>query len=320
MSTNRDLSNINNKKSRVPNLPVIIAVFMVFLMGLMLLHQVSRSENFATPLEILRGTAQSPSRDLATISQDDVTIYVPSNATNQEGTISIAAAQPNLLVVTDNTEWRLHKVANLQFQSPDGEAVPDISFSQPVDVCFRLTEEQWQEFSTQPGIYQVRHYIEGANPPYWEVLPQTTYPDQLQVCGQAYQLSAFALAIRVDTQVPITGSTLISTLVPTRTSIPSVATRERSQDGASSEGVLVPGPTNEPATQLPPTNPPPTQVPPTNPPPTSIPPTNPPPTNPPPTDPPPTDPPPTDPPPTDPPATAAPVSVELLELLDLPLP
>ena len=273
MSANKDLININYKKSRVLNLPVIVVIFMVFLMGLMLLHQLSRSENLVTPIEILRGTAQIPSRELATISQGDVTIYVPAGATNQEGTISIAATEPDLLMITDNTEWMLHKVANLQFLSPDGEPVPDISFSQPLDVCFRLTEEQWQEFSTQPEIYQVRHYAEDTNSPYWEVLPQTSYPDQLQVCGQAYQLSAFALAIRVDTEVPVTGPTLISTLVPTRTSIPSVATHERRRDGVSTQGVLIPAPTNEPPIQPPATNSPPTQVQPTDPPPTPIPPT-----------------------------------------------
>lgn len=314
MSTNRDLININNRRARIPKLPVIIAVFMILLMGLMLLHQVSRSENFVNPIEILQGTPLAASNEeLSAVTQDDITVYVPPDATTQAGTISISAAQPDLVVVSDNTEWMLHRVANLEFQSPNGLPVPDISFSQPLDICFSLAEEHWQEFSARPGIYQVRHYIEEANPPYWEVLPQTTYPDQRQVCGQSYQLSAFALAIRVDTEIPVTGPTILSTIVPTRTSIPSVPTRERRRDGVSSEGVLNPVPTSAPATQPPPTNPPPTDPPPTDPPPT----------DPPPTDPPPTDPP-TDPPPTEPPATEEPpIEVPFLpgvELPDLPLP
>lgn len=260
MITNKDLTNINNRRSRVPNLPVIIAVFMVLLMGLMLLHQVSRSENFVNPIEILQGTPLAAANELLTITQDDVTVYVPPDATTQAGTITIAAAQPDLMMVSDNTEWMLHKVANLEFQTPNG-LLADISFSQPLDICFRLTEQQWQEFSAQPGIYQVRHYIEEANPPYWEVLPQTTYPDQRQVCGQSYTLSAFALAIRVDTQVPVTGPTMMSNMVPTRTPIQAVPTRERRRDGASSEGVLNSVPTNAPPTQPPPSNPPPTQAP-----------------------------------------------------------
>ena len=314
MSTNRDLININNRRARIPKLPVIIAVFMILLMGLMLLHQVSRSENFVNPIEILQGTPLAASNEeLSAVTQDDITVYVPPDATTQAGTISISAAQPDLVVVSDNTEWMLHRVANLEFQSPNGLPVPDISFSQPLDICFSLAEEHWQEFSARPGIYQVRHYIEEANPPYWEVLPQTTYPDQRQVCGQSYQLSAFALAIRVDTDIPVTGPTILSTIVPTRTSIPSVPTRERRRDGVSSEGVLNPVPTSAPATQPPPTNPPPTNPTPTDPPPT----------DPPPTDPPPTDPP-TDPPPTEPPATEEPpIEVPFLpgvELPELPLP
>lgn len=313
MSTNKDLANINNRRSRVPNLPVIIAVFMALLMGLMLLHQVSRSENFVNPIEILQGTPRAAADKLSMITQDDVTVYVPPDATTQAGTITISAAQPDLMMVTDNTEWMLHKVANLEFQTPNG-LFPDISFSQPLDICFSLTEQQWQEFTVQPGIYQVRHYMEAANPPYWEVLPQTTYPDQRQVCGQSYKLSAFALAIRVDTQVPVTGPTMMSNIVPTRTSIPAVPTRDRRRDGASSEGALLPVPTNAPPTQPPATNPPPT-----DPPATQVPATDPPPTEPPPTDPPPTDPPATDPAPTDPPATEAPVLPDV-EVPSLPLP
>ena len=310
MSPIKDLINIDIRRSRIPKLPVIIAVFMVLLMGLMLLHQVSRSENFVNPIEILQGTPQAASNDeLSAVTQDDITVYVPPDATTRAGTISIAAAQPDLVVVSDNTEWRLHRVANLEFQSPNGLPIPDISFSQPLDICFSLTAEQWQEFSAQPGIYQVRHYIDEANPPYWEVLPQTTYPDQRQVCGQSFQLSAFALAIRVDTEIPITGPTMMSNIVPTRTPVQSIPTRERRRDGASSEGVLNPVPTSAPATQPPPTNPPATQPPPTDPPPT----------DPPPTDPPPTDPPPTDPPPTDPPVTQEP-PVEPPVLQDVQLP
>jgi hypothetical protein len=308
VSTKRDLATINNRRSRVPNLPVIIAVFMALLMGLMFLHQVSRSENFVNPIEILQGTPRAAADKLSTITQDDVTVYVPPDATTQPGTITIAAAQPDLMMVTDNTEWMLHKVANLEFQTPNG-LFPDISFSQPLDICFSLTEQQWQEFSVQPGIYQVRHYMEEANPPYWEVLPQTTYPNQRQVCGQSYKLSAFALAIRVDTQVPVTGPTMMSNMVPTRTPIQAVPTRERRRDGASSESVLNPVPTNPPPTQPQATNPPPT-----DPPATPVPPTDPPPT-----EPPPTDPPATDPAPTDPPATEAPV-LPGVELPSFPLP
>lgn len=312
MSTNKDLINIHNRRSRVPTLPVIIAVFMVFLTGLMLLHQGSRSENFVSPIQVLLGTVQAPPGKLGTITQGDIAVYVPPEATNRAGTISIAAAQPDLVVVSDNTEWRLHRVAHLEFQGPDGLPVPDISFSQPLDICFTLTRQQWQEFSAQPGIYQVRHYIEAANPPYWEVLPRSTYPDQRQVCGQSYRLSAFALAIRVDTEIPLTGPTMMSNIVPTRTPMPAVPTRGSRRDGASAEGVLIPVPTNAPATQPPPTNPPPTQVEPTNPP-TPIPPTEPTPVDPTPTDPPPTGV------PTDIP-TEPPVVIELPGLPNIPLP
>ncbi len=245
--------------------------------------------------EVLQVAREASPDDLTVIVKDDVTVYLPSNAINREGTISITPAAEGPQLVADDEDWVRPRIVNIDFLNPEGTPVPSISFFHPIEVCFTLTPEQWQSLNQDPGTYQVQYFAEQGNPPRWEILPKLAYPDKLQLCGQTYHLSVFALAVKLQPEIPITGPSATPTPTPTstRTIIQPQPTRERDRTPI--------------ATQPPPTSPPPTQPPPTRPPPTQPPPTQPPPTQPPPTQPPPTQPPPpTDPPPTDPPATEPP--------------
>lgn len=262
MSTNRHFTHIERQRSRVPNLTVIVVVFMVVLAGLMMLHQVSRSKNIVSPIEVLLGTPQGPSGEIRAFNQDPVTVYMPPDATTKAGTISISLASPDQALVADDTGWVRPQVVNVEFRNPDGTPLPDIAFSAPLEICFELTAEQWREFRAQTDAYQVQYFASQADPPGWEVLPQNTYPARRQLCGQTTHLSLFSLATKLE--VPMTGPTspsLTTTLVPTRTPVQPDPTRQRRRDGASSESDLLPAPVSPTATPVPPTNPPPTQAP-----------------------------------------------------------
>jgi hypothetical protein len=84
-----------------------------------------------------------------------------------------------------------------------------------VEVCFRLTEEQWQDFQERPGAYQVQHYLEDSDPPAWELLPMSTYEENFELCGLTARLSAFALAVLPQSEIPVTGPTVMSVSIPT---------------------------------------------------------------------------------------------------------
>ena len=260
----------------MPSLPVIIVAFMIMLAALMMLHQRSRAENVVSPIEVLLGTPPGPSGEIQTITQGPVTVYVPPEATTEAGSINISLASPNQALVVDDSGWNRAYVVNVEFRNPSGTTLPGISFNEPVEVCFNLTQQEWQAFMAQTDAYQVQHFDEQANPPGWVMLPEKTYPARRQLCGQTTHLSLFALANNLEQ--PATGPTSISpgfgTIVPTRTSVSVEPTRPR-RDGAASESGL--GTTNPTATPVAPaaTRVPPTAVPPTATPvpPTAVPPT-----------------------------------------------
>jgi hypothetical protein len=273
MSANRQSLNTERRWVRLPKLGLIIAAFILSLVILILAHSWTRSKHFVSPIEILLGTPPAAvSRKATEISQGDVTVYMPANATELDGSISISVAQPNLLLAVENTKWIIPEVVSVEFRRPDGVFVPDISFSEPLEVCFNLAEDHWQAFMQDQEAYQVQYYADQKNPSRWESLPQVTHPDQHQLCGQTYKLSMFGLAIQVKVGIPVTGLTagLAQALL-----IPPAATREhRDRDTSTTmapQVIATNPPTNSPATQPPvvqpqPTDPPPAEPPVVNPP------------------------------------------------------
>lgn len=247
MSTDRQFANIKEQVTRIPRVGVIIAAVLLFLAILILLH--SRSENIVSPIEILLGTPQGITSDTKVFSQDGITVYMPPGATELDGRISIATAQPDLSLVANDSGWITPKVVKVEFWSLEGAPIRDISFSKPLEICFDLTEEQWQGYSQTPQAYRIQHYAAQQSLPVWETLPLVTYPERFQLCGQTYNLSLFGLSIQVQAGIPITGFT---TSMPPAAALPSFQTRER-RDRNDSGGADT--------AQLIPTNPPPTQPP-----------------------------------------------------------
>ncbi len=293
MTIDKDLRELRNPPP--PRLAIaLIALLLLGATGLLVMQLFRQPVSILRSNEVLQVAREAAPDDLTIIVKDDVTVYLPSNAINREGTISITPAAEGPQLIADEEDWIRPRLVNIDFLNPEGTPVPSISFFHPIEVCFTLTPEQWQSLQQDPGTYQVQYYADQGNPPRWEILPKLAYPDKLQLCGQTYHLSVFALAVQLRPEIPITGPSATPTPTPTstRTIIQPQPTRERD-----------PRPS---ATPPPPTNPPPTQPPPTQPP-----------TNPPPTQPPATEPP-TQPPPTDPPATNPPILP--LPTLNIPLP
>jgi hypothetical protein len=227
-------------------LGLIVAAFFLGLVLLILAHSWSQAKHFVSPLEILLGTPQAPfkpGREPIAVSEGDVTVYMPANATEQEGSLSIAVAQPDLVLVVQNVKWLVPRVAHVEFLRPDGALLPAISFSQPLEVCFTLAEDHWRAFTQDTGAYQVQYYADQQSPPAWQSLPQVTHPDRHQVCGKTDKLSMFGLAIRAQVGIPVTGITagLAQMLLPSP-----IATREQRDRDTSAASAPQSVPTNAP--------------------------------------------------------------------------
>jgi hypothetical protein len=254
--TNKLIFRIKEVVPGIPRVGLIIAAFLLVLVSMILLHQWSQSRNSVSPIEILFGAPPAPARDARVFSQDDVTIYMPSDATELDGTLFIAVAGPNLSLVLDDIRWFLLRVATVEFRSPDGRTLSGVSFSAPVEICFQLTEEQWQAYTEKPDSYRVQYYADLMSPPRWEALPQSTYPDRFQLCGQTHDLSVFGLAVQAQPGIPVTG--LIAALPPTAASQPAQARDRRGTNYSSDTSALQVIPSAAP-TQLQPTDPPPAE-------------------------------------------------------------
>ena len=149
----------------------------------------------------------APGQDIV-IGVNNATLYVPKGATNLPGTISITTRAPNLFSNAPEKGWVRSPVVNVEYWNGLGTPYPQVSFTIPVQICFQITPDLfWQGYTQNPDEFQIHYYAEGQNPPRWEALPLTSYPDRLQLCGQTGHLSIFALAIKERTVVPGTNAT-----------------------------------------------------------------------------------------------------------------
>jgi hypothetical protein len=301
-----------------------IAAIVILVVGVIAMVVYIRSKPASSQVAV-------PGQELI-IGVDRVTLYVPKDAAVLDGVISISSLTSNIYSIAgEESTWFRSQVVDVQYLDRQGVPYIDVTFPQPVSVCFMI-KERWDDYIQHPDEYLVQYYAEEQTPPVWVTLPMSAMADRFQLCGQTEHLSIFALAVKPPKEIPITGETLIPTLVssPTPTSVgtPGPGSTPTSSDHdapapapASTRAATDVPPTSIPPTSIPPTSIPPTAVPPTAVPPTAVPPTNIPPTEPPATEPPATEPPATEPPdpdpteppdpdPTEPPAPTDPPAVE----------
>jgi hypothetical protein len=144
-----------------------------------------------------------PGQD-ASISMDNVTVSVPAKAIQAAGSLSITSRELDLLPVADD-EWSRIQVVNVEYRDADGTLKTHATFASPVEICFQVTQQQWLEYLDAPDDYQVQTYTESDK--VWGALTLSTHPDQRQLCGLTDHLSLFALAVRQQVIIPITGVT-----------------------------------------------------------------------------------------------------------------
>jgi hypothetical protein len=266
VSTNRRLVDIERPEGPVPRLPLILIGVLLIVFVVFLVFGLSRPRQ-AQPVEIFPITPPSTLDATAAFTNDEVTVYVPPDAIDREGMISIAPGSPNLFQVAQDV-WTRTEVVIVEFLDMERRAVRGITFAKPIEICFRLDEEEWQSFTAAPDAYQVQIYAEDKNPAVWEALPIVTYPEQSQVCGQTTHLSIFGLATRLEPGIPVTGPTLTGTPSPalTGTGIVVEPTWTNDRNRRDTPTPTRPAPTR---TSVPPTRTPrPPTEPPTDPPPT----------------------------------------------------
>lgn len=195
--------------------------------------------------EIVQVTrVHDPERETVVIAER-VILYVPKDATDLSGNFVMQPRQPNLFAYAGEAEWTRPVVVDIQYQNADGVPFPSVTFSQPVSICFILTPEQWTDFSKRPDAYQVQYFDERQSPYRWVSYPLAIDPEENQLCTQTDHLSIYALAVKEQEVIPITGPTSFPTVISTATPQTVFTTPEKRPK--RDDALLPPKPTKPPS-------------------------------------------------------------------------
>jgi hypothetical protein len=182
---------------------IVSIIALVVLIGI----QAPTSSTQAGAFEFVQVTQEyQPGQDIV-IGVNNATLYVPGDAIKIQGSIAIFPREPNLFTPPNDTTWVRPLVVNVEFRDGEGKPVPEFNFAKPAEICFRITDDRWKDYSLHRNEYEVQTYAEEKEPPVWEPLPLVTRPENVQLCGQTDHLSVFALATKPETIIPLTGPT-----------------------------------------------------------------------------------------------------------------
>ena len=132
----------------------------------------------------------------------DYSVIVPADAISSPGYISLTPREPELFPEAGETGWSRPMTANVELFDQNGNLTSNVSFTNPIDVCFTLDKSMWERYLHFPGGYKVQYYAEHNISPKWEDLPTTSHADQQQLYGQVSHLTLFALAINQMAETP----------------------------------------------------------------------------------------------------------------------
>ena len=191
----------------VPVTILVLSVSLIALVILIGLKQPDSSRTHIGSIELVEVTQEvAPGQDIV-IGVSNATVYIPKGAATLPGLISITTRAPNLFSNVPEKGWVRSPVVNVEYWNGLGTPYPQVSFSKPAEICFMITSDLWYGYTQHPDEFQVHYYAEDLKPPSWKPLPLAAYPHRLQLCGQTGHLSIFALAIKEQTVIPVTGAT-----------------------------------------------------------------------------------------------------------------
>ena len=134
-------------------------------------RKLSNSSTHTSSLEFVEVAQEvAPNQDFV-IGVNNTTVYVPKGATTMSGVISITPREPNLFSNVAEKGWVRSPVVNVEYWNGQGTPYPQVSFTMPVQICFKITSELWQEYSLHPDEFQVQYYAEDLNPTRWQSIP-----------------------------------------------------------------------------------------------------------------------------------------------------
>ncbi len=162
-------------------------------------------------MEVVQGsvTIQSDQGAILALDHTNARLYIPCCVFGVGGQLQMLVQPPDLfLPAVADTEWQRSQVVNIEYINRDGNLVPGAYSSTPVELCFFLTDEEWQRYLARPRDFQIQVFNTQMTPNEWRPLKMKALEHSHELCGQINHLSVFALAVRGE-QLPITGGEAI---------------------------------------------------------------------------------------------------------------
>ena len=187
------------KKLPAPRFAVIMIIFLAMSLFVLVILTGSQRPDSSTrndSIEFVIATEELTTGEDLAISVSTATLYVPKDAIDAAGTISITPLPPNLFSIADQNEWSRTLVVNVEYRNEKKTPYTLVTLTKPFLICFKVIDERWKDYLNRQDEYQVQYYAEGQDPPRWEPLPMLTYPERNELCGQTDHFSLFALAIK----------------------------------------------------------------------------------------------------------------------------
>lgn len=190
-------------------LSIVVGVAVVIYLG-MILYLSSRKPDSSTQegaMQVFQATIEitlEPAREveisfsskMAPPDMDDVVLVFPSGTPDETYTIRISSRDLDTLSEVGVPGWQHLNVINVEIMNKENAPI-----EVPMEVCFVLTNESWNEFITTPGSFRVEFFDETLSPASWIPLTQNILDDRHMICGMATKLSLFALSTNNVNQI-----------------------------------------------------------------------------------------------------------------------
>lgn len=177
---------------------IIAIVVVIVLVGAVILlvwqgtkFPASSTKNTETSPILTQLTSEVVTSDEAefSLASGDVTVRIPA------WYLKIVLRDPNLFPEAGEPGWQRPKIVNVEAFNADDTRIADMFFNEPIDICFKLTTEQWEHYQASPEDFQVQIYAAGEKPSVWQELAVADAEETQSLCGKTQGLSLFALAV-----------------------------------------------------------------------------------------------------------------------------
>jgi hypothetical protein len=186
---------------------LVVGVFaLLYNLGL---TQPSSSTNSNVP--VLRQETAEITQDrpvMLTLPEGNASLYVPCCTFGVGGTISMVEAEANIFSQPPGLEqWLRPNVINVEYYDASGDLVENATTSTPVQVCYQLTDAQWESYLSSPADFQIQRYDTQLFSARWRNTEVSTNEAEKKLCASSNKLALFALAVRqTGAEIPITGA------------------------------------------------------------------------------------------------------------------